>query len=186
VAARLLALAHRLGIGGPRRLRIAPRETARITGGLLLGVGARARADRLGIGAAPGLPLIVAPLGASAVLLFAAPKSPLSQPGQVLGGNVLSALVGMGCSQAIGDRTVAAMVAVAAAVVGMVVAGTLHPPGGATALFVVVGGPAVHAAGFRFALTPVAVDSLVLLAVAFAWNNATGAIYPVELPRRLP
>lgn len=177
---------HRLGLGGPRRMRIRPRETARIAGGLLLGVGVLALAGRVGIGAAHGLPLIVAPLGASAVLLFAAPASPLAHPWQVLAGNTLSALVGMGCSQAIGDRTLAAMAAVAAAVVVMVITGSLHPPGGAIALFIAVGGPAVAAAGYRFALTPIAVDSLLLLAVAFGWNNLTGATYPAAPPVRQP
>ena len=124
------------------------------------------------------LPVIVAPLGASAVLLFAVPASPLAQPWPVIGGNVLSALVGVGLYRAVPDVALAAGLAVGAAILLMSLLRCLHPPGGAAALTAVIGGPAIHAAGFGFALAPVAVNSVALVLAALAIHRLTGRSYP--------
>jgi CBS domain-containing membrane protein len=130
-----------------------------------------------GIGAV-GLPFIVAPIGASAVLVFAAPASPLAQPWPVLGGNTLSAAVGIASARVFDDTMTAAAVAVGAAIVVMMLCGCLHPPGGACALFAAVGATAVRHQGFAFALWPVAANTAALLLVATLVNNLTGRRYP--------
>ena len=79
-------------------------------------------------------PLLVAPLGASAVLLFAVPASPLTQPRAVIGGSILSALVGVTCAMFVPNALLAASLAVAASIALMSLLGCLHPPGGAVAL----------------------------------------------------
>jgi CBS domain-containing membrane protein len=125
-----------------------------------------------------GLPFIVAPIGASAVLVFAAPASPLAQPWAVLGGNTFSAAVGIASAKIFDDTMTAAAVAVGAAIIVMMLLGCLHPPGGACALFAAVGSPVVQKQGFAFALWPVAVNTAALLLVAIAVNNLTGRRYP--------
>jgi CBS domain-containing membrane protein len=146
--------------------------------GALVGIAAAA-ALMAGSGlVAPGLPLLVAPIGASAVLAFAVPASPLAQPWPVIGGNTLSALVGVAVALLVPMPTLAGGVAVAAAILAMSLARCLHPPGGAVALFAVLGGPAVAALGFRFALLPVAINSIALVAAAWLFHRLSGHAYP--------
>lgn len=128
--------------------------------------------------AAPALPAIVAPLGASAVLVFAVPASPLAQPWPVIGGNALSALVGVAMYRVVPDAALAAGLAVGVAILVMSLLRCLHPPGGASALTAVIGPPAIHAAGFGFALFPVALNSLALVAVGLLFHRLSGHSYP--------
>lgn len=127
-------------------------------------------------------PLLVAPIGASAVLVFAVPASPLAQPRSVIGGNVVSALVGISVALLIPHPVVAAPVAVGLAIAAMMLLGCLHPPGGAVALIGVIGGPAVAKAGYLFALSPVAVDSVLLVVAGMAYGRLTGHAYPHRPP----
>jgi CBS domain-containing membrane protein len=140
-----------------------------VTTGLLCGVLA-------GSGAAH--PLLVAPMGASAVLLFAVPASPLAQPWSVLGGNVLSALVGIAVALAVPNTTVAAGLGVGLAIAIMSLARCLHPPGGAVALSAVLGGAAGSAHPFMFALYPVGLNSLLLILAGLAFHRMSGHTYP--------
>ena len=140
-----------------------------VTTGLLCGVLA-------GTGAAH--PLLVAPMGASAVLLFAVPASPLAQPGSILGGNVLSALVGIAVALAVPNATVAAGLGVGLAIAVMSLARCLHPPGGAVALSAVLGGAAGSAHPFMFALYPVGLNSLLLILAGLAFHRMSGHTYP--------
>ena len=124
---------------------------------------------------------MVAPVGASAVLLFALPASPLAQPWSAIGGNVVSGLVGAACVRWLGAGLPLPMlcgVAVGAAIAAMFALRCLHPPGGAVALTTVIGGPAVHAAGFEFALMTVLVNTVLLTGMAIIYNNLTGRRYP--------
>lgn len=116
-------------------------------------------------------PWFIAPMGASAVLLFAVPASPLAQPWSVVGGNLVSALVGVTCAILIPNQAAAAALAVALAIAAMFFLRCLHPPGGAVAFTAVLGGPAVHALGYKFAFSPVAVNSLFMVLAALAVNN---------------
>lgn len=128
--------------------------------------------------------LVVPSLGATAVLVFAAPHSLFAQPWPVLAGNMLSALVGVACRQLFGDPTLAAAAAVALAIAVMHVARCVHPPGGATALAAVIGGPDIHQLGFTYALLPVGINSLLLIAVGIAWNYPFAwRRYPAALMR---
>lgn len=145
--------------------------------GALLGIALTALVSALVLPVS-ALPFIVAPMGASAVLLFAVPASPLAQPWSVIGGNTVSALVGVGVAQALGATSLAAGVAVAVAILIMSLLRCLHPPGGAAALTAVVGGPAVLAAGWSFALVPVALNSALLLALGWAFHRFSGHAYP--------
>lgn len=117
---------------------------------------------------------LVAPLGASAVLVFAVPASPLAQPWSVVGGNTLSALVGVICIRYIPDAAVAGAVAVGAAIAVMFALRCLHPPGGAAALLAVL----THASSFEFVLFPVLLNSVLLVVVGIVYNSATGRRYP--------
>jgi CBS domain-containing membrane protein len=131
-------------------------------------------------------PLLVAPIGASAVLVFAVPASPLAQPRSVLGGNIVSAFVGITVAMLIPQALVAAPLAVGLAIGTMMLLGCLHPPGGAVALICVIGGPKVAEAGYLFALNPVAVDSLLLTGAGMAWGRLTGHSYPHRAPAPPP
>ena len=115
--------------------------------------------------------LAIASIGASAVLLFAAPHGAMSQPWPVFGGHLLSALVGVTCARWFGhEPMLAASLAVALSIVAMYSLRCLHPPGGATALYAVFGGDAVHALGYGYLFSPVLMNVAVLLAVAVAFN----------------
>ena len=150
--------------------------------GAFVGIVAAAYAAKaFDIGAA-AVPFIVAPMGASAVLLFAAPASPLAQPWQVVAGNLVSTVIGVVAGRIFDDTVLAASSAVAVAIAVMMLLRCVHPPGGACALFAAVGAPAVHHQGFAFAVFPVAVNTLFLLAVAIAVNNLTGRRYPHAAP----
>lgn len=124
---------------------------------------------------------IVAPVSASAVLLFALPASPLAQPWSAIGGNVVSGLVGAACVRWFGDSLPMPLLcglATGLAIAAMFAMRCLHPPGGAVALTTVIGGPVVHAAGFEFALLTVLVNTSLLVGVAIVYNNLTGRRYP--------
>ncbi|MFC3713225.1 HPP family protein [Sphingoaurantiacus capsulatus] len=146
--------------------------------GALVGIAAVAGATMLAGLATPGLPLLVAPIGASAVLAFAVPASPLAQPWSIIGGNTLSALVGVAVAMLVPAPPLAAGLAVAAAILVMSLAHCLHPPGGAVALLAALGGPAVTALGFGFAFAPVAVSSAALVGAAWLFHRLSRHAYP--------
>ena len=118
------------------------------------------------------LTLLIGSFGASAVLVYAAIKSPLAQPRNLVGGHIISGLVGAACWKLFGPTVwLAAALAVSLAIVAMLATKTLHPPGGATALIAVIGGPKIHALGFLYAFVPAGAGALVLLLVALVVNN---------------
>ncbi|RZK01915.1 MAG: HPP family protein [Novosphingobium sp.] len=124
------------------------------------------------------LPLLVAPIGASAVLAFAVPASPLAQPWPIVGGNTVSALVGVAVYRHVPDPALAAGLAVGGAILVMSLLRCLHPPGGAAALTVVIGSPGIHAAGYGFAFAPVAINSIALVSLAMFFHRLSGHSYP--------
>jgi CBS domain-containing membrane protein len=125
------------------------------------------------------LPWIVAPMGASAVLLFAVPASPLAQPWPIIGGNSLSALTGFAVGSVLGHGAIACGIGVGLAIGVMSVTRSLHPPGGAAALTGVIGGSLVSDAGWWFPLAPVALDAVVLVAIGWAFHRFfSGHPYP--------
>jgi len=128
--------------------------------------------------------LIVGSMGASAVLLFGVPHGPLSQPWNLIGGHAVSAIVGVCFARLVPQPFVAAGLAVGVAIGAMHYLRCIHPPGGATAITAVIGGPAIHALGFQFLLTPVLLNVAIILTAAiavnacFAWRR-----YPASLVR---
>jgi CBS-domain-containing membrane protein len=118
------------------------------------------------------LPLMIGSFGASAVLLYGAPRSPLAQPRNLMGGHLISALIGVACCKMFQDTPgVAQALAVATAIAAMHLTRTLHPPGGATALIATLGSPDIQQLGFWYALMPATVGPLILLVVALVVNN---------------
>ncbi|WP_116294431.1 HPP family protein [Cupriavidus taiwanensis] len=127
-------------------------------------------------------PWFVAPMGASAVLLFAVPASPLAQPWSIIGGNLIAGVVGVACARWIPDPGLAAAVAVAVSIALMFQFHCVHPPSGAVAITAVFGGPAVSALGFGFVAVPVLFNSMLLLMMALAFNNLSRRRYPHRPP----
>ena len=127
------------------------------------------------------LPLLIGSFGASAVLAFGAPHSPLAQPRNLVGGHVFSAFVGVSSQAMLGAEPVlAAALAVSTAIALMHMTQTLHPPGGATALIAVIGGPGIHDMGYWYVLLPCGAGAVCMLMVALDTNNlAARKKYPL-------
>lgn len=160
----------------PAPVTLPGRERLRIVAGAALGVGLAALLSQaLGQLAGVAGAWMVASLGASAVLVFAAPAGPMAQPWAVIGGNLVSALVGIACLRWI-DAPLSLLAALAASlsIAVMFALRCLHPPGGAVALTVLLLG----IADFRYALFPVATNSLLLVLGGIAFHRATGRRYP--------
>lgn len=170
----------------PNLVPVSHGERLRAALGAFVGILSTALATALIVGPGPDLPLLMAPAGASAVLLFAVPASPLAQPWSILGGNSIAALVGVTSAMLIGDAALASAVAVSASIALMLTLRCLHPPSGAVALTAVIGGPAIASLGYGFVLWPVAINSLLLLATAIAFNRLTGKQYPHSPPVAQP
>jgi CBS domain-containing membrane protein len=162
----------------PSHIAVRWPERLRSCLGALLGIALTGGTMHVLLGPAANIPLLVAPMGASAVLLFAVPASPLAQPWSIIGGNLVSATVGVACAGWISDPVDAAALAVALAICLMFALRCVHPPSGAVALTAVLGGPAVHALGYRFVAEPIALQSAALLAAAIVYHAVTGHRYP--------
>ena len=117
---------------------------------------------------------LIGSFGASSVLIYGVINSPLAQPRNLIGGHVVSAIVGVTAAKIFPETIwLASAVAVASAIVLMQITKTLHPPGGATALIAVTGSPAILKLGYGYVLSPVLSGALILLIVALVFNNLT-------------
>ena len=132
------------------------------------------------------LPYIVASMGASAVLLFALPQGPLSQPWPFAGGHLISAAIGVTCAQWVPNVLFAAALAVAMAISAMYVLRCLHPPGGATAMTVVLGGDVIRSLGYAYLLSPLLMNIVMMLAWALLINNLLPRRHYPNFIRQLP
>ncbi|WP_375456217.1 HPP family protein [uncultured Methylobacterium sp.] len=162
----------------PDATPLSARERLRSACGAMLGILATGALGALALGADTTLPLLIAPMGASAVLLFAVPASPLAQPWSIVGGNLVAATVGVSVAATVHDPVLGAGLAVGGAIVLMMALRCVHPPSGAVALTAVLGGPAIRDLGYGFVVWPVAANSLLLLTAALLFNNLTGRPYP--------
>lgn len=116
--------------------------------------------------------LLLGSFGASSLIVFGAPHSIYAQPRSVIGGQIVSAFVGVSIFFLLGSYPVwAAPAAVSLALLGMQLTGTMHPPGGATALIAVSGHPVVQQMGYLYILFPVAAGFLILLLIGIIINN---------------
>ena len=120
---------------------------------------------------ASGAAFIVPSIGASAVLVFALPHGKLSQPWALIGGNVISAAVGVTCYKLVPDPYIASGLAVGLSIGAMHVLGCIHPPGGATALIAVVGGSAITELGYLYVLIPILLNVIIIFVVAIIFNS---------------
>jgi CBS domain-containing membrane protein len=140
--------------------------------GALIGIGVTGLLSRalLGDDLVPAL-MMSASMGASAVLVFVVPASPLAQPWPVVGGHIVSALTGVVVARTIPDPMLAGGVAVAAAIALMSLLRCLHPPGGSTALIGVLGGPVIQGAGLTFAFVPIGLNAALLAAAGLVFHR---------------
>ncbi|NYT40473.1 HPP family protein [Sphingomonas sp. R-74633] len=122
--------------------------------------------------------LLAASLGASAVIVFAVPSSPLGQPWPVIGGTVVATATGILVAQTLGHGVLAAGVAVGLSILAMSALRCLHPPGGGCALVPVLAGPEIMAKGYMFALTPGGVNAVLLVVAGIAFHRFSGHSYP--------
>jgi len=123
---------------------------------------------------------LVGSFGATAVLVYAIPLSPFAQPRNMIGGHILSAIVGVTCTLIMPENTaIAAASAVAMAVLVMHISRTLHPPGGATALIAVVGSEHIQVLGYWYVISPIGLGVMIMLVIALILNN-------LSLHRRYP
>jgi CBS-domain-containing membrane protein len=122
-----------------------------------------------------GAPVLMAPFGASAVLAFGVPDSPLAQPRNIVGGHTVTAIVGVLFLSLFGDAWWVAGLATASGIAAMQITRTVHPPAGANPLLVLMAG-----LGWDFVLTPVISGALLLTLVALVFNRlAPGRRYPL-------
>lgn len=112
-------------------------------------------------------PILLASMGAAAVIMFSTPQSPLATFRAFILGNLLSAAVGVSCYQLIGPHILTGPLAVGLAIGLMQICKCAHPPGGATALVAVIGGDQIHALGYQYVLTPVGLNVLLFTGVVY-------------------
>lgn len=157
-----------------------PAGWPRAGAGAVLGIALAALMGHL-IPASQGLPWIMAPVGASAVLVFAVPASPLAQPWSVVGGNLISVSLGMAvgwlCAQSGLGAPLAVSLAVGGAIAAMALARCTHPPGGAAAILGALAGvaPDAHLPG---PLAPLALNVVGIVGVGWLYNTMTGHPWP--------
>lgn len=162
----------------PARSNVDRFERMRSCAGALFGIALTGALSFAVVGDAATAVWLIAPMGASAVLLFAVPASPLAQPWSVMGGNFVAALIGVTCAKLIDAPLIAAALAISLSIGAMFLLRCLHPPSGAVALTMVLGGPVVLEAGYAFVFAPVMLNSLIIAVLAVFYNNAVGRRYP--------
>jgi CBS domain-containing membrane protein len=128
---------------------------------------------------------LIGSFGASAVLVYGATNSPLAQPRNLVGGHIVSALVGVTMHKLVpGEIWLSSALAVSTAIVMMQITKTVHPPGGATALIANIGSEKIKALGYLYVLSPVFTGVLILLVVALIFNNIPeNRFYPYKAPK---
>jgi CBS domain-containing membrane protein len=134
----------------------------------------------------PAYPMLIASMGASAVILFIIPNSPLAQPWPLVGGQLISTIIGIACTQLVSDIAFASAYAVGGSVLAMLLLRCLHPPGAAAALAPVLGGHPITTLGYGFVLMPVGLNVAVMLMMALVINRwLLRHKYPVVGTRQL-
>lgn len=150
--------------------------------GAAMGIGLAGAVTMLLVGGRSGaLPFLVAPLGASAVLVFCVPASPMAQPWTVIGGDLLSAVVGLAAGRLLHDPWLAGSIGVGSAIAAMSLARCMHPPGGACALLCALGATGEVPWDASYML-PIAANVLLLCGFGWVFNNLTGHPWPHRPP----
>lgn len=164
----------------PTSTKVKFREQIMSTVGAFLGLLLASLVSHLALGEMN--PWFIAPMGASAVLLFAVPASPLAQPWSIIGGNLIAGLIGVTAAHLFSNLSVAFSLAVALSIMLMLSCRCLHPPSGAVAMTAVLGGNAVTQLGYSFVIWPVMINSVLMLLLALMFNNLIGRRYPHHAP----
>lgn len=147
--------------------------------GAVIGIAATGAVARWVVGSSgPASTWMIASLGASAVLVFAVPASPLAQPWSVVGGNIVSAMVGVAVVHVVPDPVLGSAIAVGLAIIMMSLLRCLHPPGGGTALIPILAGVTQPAAEWMFPVLPVAINAALLVGAAWCFHRFSGHSYP--------
>ncbi|WP_212702158.1 HPP family protein [Thalassovita aquimarina] len=163
---------------GPAVARVSPLEAIRAGVGALVGLGiAGLFLLSPSIDLKMGL-FLVAPFGASSVLLFAVPNSPLAQPWSAIVGNTVAALVGVAVCMLVEDAALRIALAVGLAITATILCRAVHPPAGAVAMTAAMSPEAIDQMGFWFALAPIAVGTMILVVFAAIYARLTGRHYP--------
>jgi CBS domain-containing membrane protein len=151
--------------------------------GAFIGIGLIAFCQSLQVTRAENV-FLIGSFGASSVLIYGAIQSPLAQPRNLIGGHMISAVIGVAVYRTLPDIIwITAPLAVSLSIVFMQITKTLHPPGGATAMIAVIGSEKIKAMGFLYVLTPVLTGAIILLIVALIFNNLTAnRRYPTLKP----
>ena len=123
---------------------------------------------------------LVAPFGASSVLLFAVPNSPLAQPWSAIVGNTLAALIGVAVCLLVPAPGLRIALAVGLTITATILCRAVHPPAGAVAMTAAMSPEAVEHLGFWFALAPIALGTALLVVLAAAYAKLTGRRYPLR------
>lgn len=129
-------------------------------------------------GSATTIPLLLAPMGASSILIFTLPSSPLAQPWPVCFGNTISAIIGIACATLLAHHPAVAALAVALSILAMFATRSLHPPGGAIALLAVLGGSQIDKLEWRYLIASVALQSVCLVMMAVVFHQSRKLNYP--------
>ncbi len=156
---------------------IATRRIARASFGAGIGVVLTGLLSGLILSRGPHLMLIPA-MGASGVLLFAAPETSFAQPRAVIGGNFIAVITGLAALHVTSQPTLAVSLALVTTIAVSALCGCIHPPSGGVALMVVLGGPGALLADNRITIMAVLLNSVLLVLLAFVWNKITGTPYP--------
>ena len=162
---------------GQDQTNVSQEERFRAAGGAFVGLVFTMLIGRYLGGLAGGSDWVMASLGASALLAFVLPSSPMAQPWAIIGGNVISAVIGIACVNIVDNPLVSAPVAVGLSILGMFVLRCLHPPAAAVAMITSLG----SISQFEYAVFPVLADSVLLVLAAVIYNNLTGKVYPYFL-----
>jgi CBS domain-containing membrane protein len=166
----------------PHTNPVSTAERLRIVAGSVFAVAALCAIGSVGYGFSRFPVWLLAPFGASTVLIFAAPTGPFAHPWAVIVGNVLCAAVGMACATWIPNPAFAMMLGMAIAMLGMILTRSLHPPGGAMMLLPIL----AQAKGQPFPLEAVFVGSVCLVCAGLVYHRLGGRTYPMPHPAHLP
>lgn len=125
---------------------------------------------------------LIGSFGASSVLIYGVINSPLAQPRNLIGGHLISAIIGVTVHKLLPNEIwLASAIAVSLSIVAMQITKTLHPPGGATALIANIGSEKIKVLGYMYVLNPVLTGVMILLVVALIFNNISPTrMYPMK------
>jgi CBS-domain-containing membrane protein len=113
-----------------------------------------------------GIPLLMAPFGASCVLTCAVPESPFAHPKNIICGYTIAALIGFVLLRFVGSSPLSLALGVGFTIAVMMLSKTIHPPAGSLPIIIILGDFDEY-----FMLFPVFSGALILCMVSFLLNH---------------